>query len=251
MAKQSFAEKMAERSFYSNKIQESWKVHMQAFGPILEPAFTDSYQAKIHLTAALSMLSNHRFKPAQNKLKTLLPYCKTDADYAAWEFCMGVWCEMQGDTSGMVQHYTKAGEYGHRFYLVHMKIAKAAHNGGDYHEALCYYQRALEVFEDGQVHNERQQEIISASVYTNMASCLTMLFRYEEAEEMLRISKEISSEQTGRAVTEAILYAAMGQREKVLECLDELEQQLPELVDAVTETVEDIFAGTHEHFKNR
>lgn len=251
MAKQSFAEKLAERSFRSDRIQNDWQVHMRAFGPILEPAFTDSYQAKVHLTAALSMVSNHRFKPALNKLKALEPYCVTDADHAAWEFCMGLCCEMQGDADGMMQHYTKAGEYGHRFYLVDMKIAKAAHNGGDYDRAMAYYERALELFDEAQVQGERQSEIIRASVYTNMASCLTMLFRYEEAEDMLRISKEISSEQTGRAVTEAILYAAMGQREKVLDCLDELDAQMPELVDVVTKTVEEIFAGTHEHFKNR
>lgn len=251
MAKQSFAEKMAERSFRSDRIQTDWEVHMRAFGPILKPAFTDSYQAKIHLTAALSALSNNRIKPARNKLKTLQPYCKADADYAAWEFCMGLWCEMQGDSDGMVKHYIKAGEYGHQFYLVDMKIAKAAHNAGDFENAIVHYQRALELFDDEQTKDKRQRDIIRASVYTNLASCLTMLFRYEEAENMLKQSKEISAEQTGRAVTEAILYAAMGQREKVLDCLDELETQMPELVDAVTKTVEDIFAGTHEHFKNR
>ena len=251
MAKQSFAEKLAERSFYSEHIQRDWNAHMQAFGPILEPAFSDSYQAKIHLTAALSALSNHRFKSAQNKLKTLQPYCKTNADHAAWMFCMGISCELQGDTEGMVYYYSKAGKFGHRFYLVEMKLAKAAHNGGRFEDALGHYHRALEMFDETMVQGERQSEIIRASVYTNLASCLTMLFRYEEAEDMLRISREISPQQTGRAVTEAILYAAMGDLEKAQDSLVALEEQMPELVDAVTQTVDDIFAGTHEHFKKR
>lgn len=251
MAKQNFAEKLAERSFHSERIQNDWKGHMRAFGPILEPAFTDSYQAKVHLTAGLSMLSNHRFKPALNKLKLLQKYCKTDADHAAWQFCMGVWCEMQGDTEGMVRYYTKAGEYGHRFYLVVMKLAKAAHNAGEYEKAIAHYHHGLELIEEEPTFDARQREIVLASVYTNLASCLTMLFRYEEAEQMLQRSKEISPKQTGRAVTEAILYAAMGQVENVQDCLDELDEQMPELVDAVAQTVEDIFAGTHEHFKNR
>ena len=38
MAKQSIAEKIAERSFRSDKIQNDWEVHMRAFGPILKPA---------------------------------------------------------------------------------------------------------------------------------------------------------------------------------------------------------------------
>lgn len=250
MAKQSFAEKLAERSFRSARIQNDWNMHMQAFGPILELAFTESYQAKVHLTAALSALSNHRFKATLNKLKTLQSYCKTDADYAAWEFCVGLCCEMQGDTDGMVQHFTKAGAYGHRFYLVELKLAKTLHNAGEFERAIVCYHRALEML-DGETMDEKQSVVIRASVYTNLASCLTMLYRYAEAEQMLAISKEIASEQSGRAVTEAILYAAMGQREKVSDCLNELEQRMPELVEAVTKTVEDILSGNHEHFKNR
>ena len=251
MASKSFVEKLAERSFHSDKIQTNWKVHMQAFGPVLTPAFTDSYQAKIHLNAALSLLSNHRIKPALNKLKTLKDCCKTDADHAVWQFCMGLCCEMQGDDEGMVRHYTEAGEYGHEFYLIDMKLAKAAHNAGAYETAVGHYHRALEHFDESQVQGVRQGGLIRASVYTNLASCLTMLFRYEEAEKMLEISREISPQQTGRAVTEAILYAAMGERDRVEFCLAELNEQMPELTEAVTKTVEDIYIGNHEHFKNQ
>ena len=58
MKKLSFADKLARKSFESAKFQQSWQVHYQAFGPILEPAFVENYQAKIHLTAALNFISN-------------------------------------------------------------------------------------------------------------------------------------------------------------------------------------------------
>lgn len=51
MKKQTLADKLAQKSFNSPKFQESWAVHMQAFGPILEPAFAEDYQARVHLTA--------------------------------------------------------------------------------------------------------------------------------------------------------------------------------------------------------
>ena len=52
------ADKLAEKTFHSATFQKSWNVHMQAFGPILQPAFENNYQAKVHLCAALSFMSN-------------------------------------------------------------------------------------------------------------------------------------------------------------------------------------------------
>ena len=37
MKKETLADKLARKSFESKKIQESWQVHFQAFGPILKP----------------------------------------------------------------------------------------------------------------------------------------------------------------------------------------------------------------------
>lgn len=72
MRKETLADKMARKSFESSKIQQSWQIHLQAFRPILEPAFADSYQAKIHLTAALNHISNHNLAKGMSKLKELI-----------------------------------------------------------------------------------------------------------------------------------------------------------------------------------
>ena len=62
MGKLSLAEKLAKKSFESDAIQKSWQVHLQMFGPILEPAFAGSYQARVHLTAALNHISTRDLK---------------------------------------------------------------------------------------------------------------------------------------------------------------------------------------------
>ena len=49
MRKETFADKLARKTFESSAIQKSWQTHMQAFGPILEPTFVNDYQSKIHL----------------------------------------------------------------------------------------------------------------------------------------------------------------------------------------------------------
>ena len=51
---------------YEDKIienfQKSWDTHMEAFGPILGPAFMQNFEARVHLTAALNSLSKGKQK---------------------------------------------------------------------------------------------------------------------------------------------------------------------------------------------
>ena len=71
MRKETFADKMARKAFEKPDVRKSWEVHMKAFGPILEPAFANNLQARIHLTAALNHISNRNLAQALVKLKAL------------------------------------------------------------------------------------------------------------------------------------------------------------------------------------
>ena len=87
MGKQTIADKMAEKTFLSEGFQRQWRIHLQAFGPILEPAFVEKYQALVHLTAALNLISNRKIKDGLNKLQLVEKHISCDADRAAWLFC--------------------------------------------------------------------------------------------------------------------------------------------------------------------
>ena len=89
MKKETLAEKFARKSFESAGIQKSWQVHMQAFGPILEPAFRENFQARIHLTNALNHISTRDIRTGLKKLRLVEKFCETDADKAAWLFLHG------------------------------------------------------------------------------------------------------------------------------------------------------------------
>ena len=80
MKKETFAEKLARKSFESAGVQRSWKVHVQAFGPILEPAFAEDFQTRIHLINALNHISNRDLKTGLKKLQLIEKACETDAD---------------------------------------------------------------------------------------------------------------------------------------------------------------------------
>lgn len=246
MKKETFAEKLARKSFESATIQKSWQIHIQAFGPILEPAFVDNYQARLDLTAALNFISNYEFKKGLKKLQLIENICSTDEDKTAWLFCMGLCLEMANIKDGMIAYYQEAGEYGHKFYLPYLKIAKTAHNDAVFEIAKENYVKAIQCLNEDE--KDEQKRIILGSAYTNYASCLTMMHRYEEAEEAIRKSIEIVPEQKGRATTEAILQAAMGNPEKAYYYTNVTAVEMPAFYEHTKKTVNDILEKQHPHF---
>ena len=71
MKKETIADKMARKAFFSEEVQRQWAVHMGAFGPILEPAFEEDFQSRIHLLAALNHLSRRDLRAGLKKLEQL------------------------------------------------------------------------------------------------------------------------------------------------------------------------------------
>lgn len=246
MKKETFVEKLARKSFESVAIQKSWQAHVEAFGPILEPAFVDNYQARLDLTAALNFISNRELKKGLNKLQLIENICSTDEDKAAWLFCMGLCFEMAKIKEEMIAYYREAGEYGHKFYLPYLKIAKTAHNDAVFEIAEENYMRAIQCLRDNKTND--QKKVILGSVYTNYTSCLTMMHRYKEAEDALEKSKEILPKQKGRAATEAILQAAMGNAEKAYYNTDVVAEEMPAFYENTKKMVNDILEKRHPHF---
>lgn len=246
MKKETFAEKLARKSFESEAIQKSWQAHIQAFGPILEPAFVENYQARIELTAALNFISNRELKKGLKKLQLIEKVCVTDEDKAAWLFCMGLCFEMANVKDDMVACYQEAGGYGHKFYLPYLKIAKTAHNDDEFEIAVENYIKAIQCFEGEEL--DAQKSIILGSAYANYASCLTMMHHYEEAEKALQKSKEILPEQKGRATTEAILEAAKGDEEKAHYYTEIIAVEEPMFYAHTKKMVNDILEKKHPHF---
>lgn len=246
MKKESFADKMARKSFESAQIQQSWNVHMQAFGPILEPAFEENYQAKVHLTAALNFISNRNFSKGWSKLQEVQKFCETDEDKSACLFFMGLCCEMAGDREQMLQLYEYANEYEHEFYLPYMKVAKFYHERCVYDVAQINYCSAIECFNNQEV--DEQKKIILCSAYVNMASCLTMMHCYDEAQDALDESYAISSNSLDRLAVEAVLYAACNDEELAKKCLTKLKAEKPILYDNVQKTVESILDKSNPMF---
>lgn len=246
MKKLTLADKLAKKSFESANFQKSWDTHMQAFGPILEPAFVENYQAKIHLTAALNHLANRNPEQAVPKLQQLQKFIETDADKAACLFFMGLYCELSGKQEQMVEMYTYANEYGHRFYLPYMKVAKFYLDGHLYSRAEENYRSAIDCFTGTGL--DQRDHLLLGSAYANLASCLTMMHRYEEAETALVTSRSLYADAPGRSAIEAVLYAIRGDSAQVEASLATLKNHAPAAYESVKESTDQILAGTDPLF---
>lgn len=161
-------------------LQQSWEVHRQAFGPILEPAFAENQQVRILLINALNHISRREVKRGMEILKEIHPHCIYDEDKAAWAFFVGLCFEMGGAREQMLEWYEKAGQIGHRFYLPYLKLAKAAHSSAQFDKAKGYYKTAIDCLLE--MSENDKDDIILGSAYTNLTSCLTMLHQYPAAE---------------------------------------------------------------------
>ena len=226
-------------------LRQSWEVHRQAFGPILEPAFVENQQVRILLINALNHISRRDITRGMEILKEISPYCVYNEDKAAWTFFVGLCFEMAGAREQMLEWYEKAGKIGHRFYLPYLKLAKAAHTAAQFEKAKRYYQTAIACLLE--MPENDKDEVVLGSAFTNLTSCLTMLHRYEEAESMW-VTAQQYPQQPAADATAAILYAAMGDREKVAAHIDGLREKCPALVAQTREMTRQILEGTHPAF---
>ena len=239
---------LAEKSFHDPKFQQSWEIHMKAFGPILEPAFQDNAAAKVHLTAALNQISRGDTKNGLLSLKNVQPLCKDDADYAAFFYFMGLNSERSGDARGAHRFYLRANEFNHQFYLPYMRAAKYAHTSADFETAAQNYRKAIECLNTGDDETIPQFQRLCVSARSNLGSCLTMMHRYAEAEILFDEAQRILPNMADLASPRAILYAAKGDKAKVSQQLSLLEKSKSPFLAQTAVMVDEILSGRHAHF---
>lgn len=243
-----FVNKLSDKAFQSEEFQKSWKVHMEAFAPILEPAFAQDSGNRLNLIAALNIISRGDLKNGKKKLLAIKKACKTDADKAAWAYFMGLLYERSGDRQQMISHYSVCCSYNHRFYLPYLKLAKCAHEESVFEAAEENYRKGIGCLDDMPAGQQAQKDDVSAFTHANLGSCLIMMQRLDEAGQMLELARKIKPDSAGILASEAMLYAAKGQAEPARAALQQLKASIPQLHDATAAIVEKILAGEHSHF---
>lgn len=241
------AEMIAKKAFDTPQFQQSWAVHMQAFGPILAPAYQDCFTAKVHLTNILNKISRHDVEGAKATMQTLLQSCgcESSEEKALLAFLQGLCCEVAGDQMHMFTLYTQAGYHQHRFYLPYLKCARFAHESGQLDIALAEYSKALPLIRELPEGPARTK--LLGSALTNTASCLTYMHRYQDAEALLKEARQHGPVARIEAV-EAVLLAAMDREEEMEACLVALAEADDPDYDHILDLVTDIINGQDPHF---
>ena len=240
--------KTAEKAFNDPKFQQSWQVHMKAFRPILEPAFVDKTVAKVHLTSALNRISRGECAEGMETLKKVKPFCETDADNAAWHYFMALACERSGDAESANLFYLRANEFEHSFYLPYLKSARSAHEEAAFETAEIYYRQAISCISEADTACDANLRMIVASAKSNLASCLTMMHRCDEAIVLLDEAKPLMADTADLSSFYAILYAALNEPDKAKEHIAILEKNNSRLLARTVEMTGQILAGKHAHF---
>ena len=91
-----------------------------------------------------------------------------------------------------------------------------------------------------------QDKLIVASAHTNMATCLTMMHEYEHAVQCLEETDGLGVKIPNSASVEAVLFAAMGEKEKAESSLAQLDGS--PVYDHIRKTVESILNKTNPAF---
>ena len=246
MAKLSSSDKKAQKALNDPQFQKNWASHMKSFGPILRDAFAEDPQGRVTLCAALTHIIGKKQPQALLKLNSLQKHLVTDADKAAFFFAMGLFCEYAGKFDEMAALYNQANDLHHSFYLPYMKAAKYALDTRDYGLAEKNYRAAVGCFPGFGLSDKEKQ--LLASAHTNLASCLVMMHRPEEAEAALTASRNVMPLFPGRAAPEAILHALRGQTTQMLGCLESLKTMAPFAYDSIRKSTERILAGIEVQF---
>lgn len=200
----------------------------------------------MHLLAALNHLSRRDVRNGIKKLEQLQEKCVTNGDRAAWLFFMGLGFELAGMEAEWIACYRSAGEYGHRFYMPYLKLAKFFQQGCLYDRAEEYYRAAIGCF-TGTGLSDGDRRILG-SAYTGLATILTMMHRYEEAAAALESSRQLWPEAPGRSAAEAVLYAVQGETDKMECSLSTLQSHAPEVYPSVADMTGRILNGNEPLF---
>ena len=238
----------------SDGFDRAWSTHSRMFGDIMEPAFSDDSAARLELVSALNLMSAGRHSAAARKLERLFDSCRSDEDLAAWHFFMGVCCEKMGLIDMATVYYGESAEREPEFYMVYLMLAKCLHAQRHYEAAANVYFKTIDAIlsrpKKDEVPAVREAPLLG-SVHGNLASCLIMMRRYDDAEFELYEAQRYDYAPPQLLVTWATLYAATGRRAQAAEKMSELKKKAPELEASSALSIREIIEQKNSHFAPR
>ena len=238
----------------SDGFDRAWSTHSRMFGDIMEPAFADDKASRLELASALNLMSAGKHSTGARKLEKLFDACRADEDFAALNFFMGVCCEKMGLTDMATVYYGESAKREPEFYMVYLMLAKCLHSQRHYEAAVNTYLKTLDAILSRPKKDEVPAVRVSpllGSVHGNLASCLIMMRRYDDAEFELYEAQRYDYAPPQLLVTWATLYAATGRKAQAAEKMSRLREISPELEASSALSIREIMEQKNSHFAPR
>ena len=225
------------------KFLQRWQAYCRRFGAIMEPAFKDDMPSRMKLLEALDHIASRQLNKAVDCLQEIREQAVNDADTAAWSFFIGYCFELAGQREHMMHCYRASASFEHSFYMPYLKMAVAEQAEADFAAAKEDYMMAMSCL--GQMEESEMDKQALIRAWTGLVSCLTMMHRYSEAEDIL---KQGDTKHPRMAPAAAVLYAALANRQKTEEYISQIQKHDTEQANITAELTAQILAGTHPHF---
>ena len=188
----SLSEHMARAAFEKPAVAEQWQFYLRMFGPILSPAWPDSFTARIHLINALNHIGRQEADQARKLMATLERSCGIpgDPERALMHFLTGLLANRMGNDEEAMAAWCACARCNPPFTMPSFKAAVLARESGRYALAADMYRRTLTLPAGaaGQTPGALQ---IPAESWSGLALCLTMLRLFAEAQQALAIASPL------------------------------------------------------------
>lgn len=214
-----------------NENYKKWReIHGKVFGNTFLSAFEESAEAQIHLTAALIKISERDFNSGLTILLMLEKVCANDFDCFAISYFIGLCYEFLENEEKMNEYYEKMLKCGENYLFIiafhpYYRTAKLAQRKSENDKALCYYNKALGLYNGNETDNIKVENM--SQIYCDMATVCLSCGDYRKSWECIEKSCEYNSaENPQRNYLRAVLYAIEGKTHESKRIVDSLPDYL-------------------------
>lgn len=204
-----------------------WAQYMAKYQPVLQSAYPHNAAARLLVMKALRCIDRRDIDGADAAIDRLRPVTgdSTDSDKTLWYILRGLKFQRSGHPIQMAASFNSAARFRHRFYLPYRLL-------GDYysHQRLLYDQAETHfltaincLYELRPMTDAARQQ--TGLAYTGVCLCRTMMHRYDEAREALRLAAKASPDAPALHYADALLHAALQQSAACHAALAKLEGQ--------------------------
>lgn len=225
---------------------EAWDTYAKLYGDWMKNAFLNQKKGKTQFLKALDALHKNNPKTAvqilDSELKTL---CSTAEEKITWLFFMGIAHEAMEQYAKAFLYFIAASEYEQENAIIHKKLADCAYRESLFGFAECHYQEAIQLLKKDDSDNLSTL----ASLYASLASCFTMMHKYEEAETALLHAEKTALKTPKEQEAKTLLYAARGEYENAESAFEMFLKQKNIQEDAyLKKQIDSIRSGINEQF---